>query len=266
MDGSSVELSTRRNNKIVIYLLGGILPVGALILWQLLGQLGFISTMLFPTPVMIFDAFTNLITSGQLSQHFQISMTRVLFGFLIGGGLGLLFGVLVGLSKPAEKALDPTVQMIRMIPHLAVAPLFILWLGIGEESKVLLIAKGAFFPLYINTYLGIRSVDNKLIEVARILRFNRFKLVRLLVIPSAVPNILLGLRLSLGVSWMGLVVAELMAATSGIGYLMSDARQFNNTPVVFVGIAIFAIVGAFTDMVVRLLEKRLLRWKDRYQG
>ncbi|TKC14720.1 ABC transporter permease [Robertmurraya kyonggiensis] len=266
MDGSSVELSPRKNSKLVIYLLGAVLPVGALLLWQVFGQLGYISTMLFPTPATIFGAFIQLTTSGLLMEHFQISVTRMVIGFLIGGGLGLLFGIVVGLSKPVEKALDPTVQMIRMIPHLAVAPLFILWLGIGEESKVLLIAKGAFFPLYINTYLGIRSVDNKLFEVARTLGFNRWKLVRLLVIPSAVPNLLLGLRLSLGVSWVGLVVAELMAATSGIGYLMSDARQFNNTPVVFVGIAIFAVVGVFTDTVVRLLEKWLLRWKDSYQG
>lgn len=265
MDESSVELSTRENRKVALFSVGALLPGGFLILWQLLGQYGLISTMLFPTPAMIIEAFIQLLASGELGKHFQISVIRALSGFFLGGGLGLLLGLVVGLSRKIEKTLDPTIQMVRMIPHLAVAPLFILWFGIGEESKILLIAKGAFFPLYINTYLGIRSVDNKLYDVARILGFTRKKLIRLLILPSSVPNIMLGIRFSLGIAWLGLVVAELMAATSGIGYLMSDARQFNQTPVVFVGILIFAIVGLLTDSGIRLVEKRILRWKDHFR-
>jgi sulfonate transport system permease protein len=153
-----------------------------------------------------------------------------------------------------------------MIPHLAVTPLFILWFGFGELSKILLIAKGAFFPLYINTFLGIRNVDNKLFDVSRVLEFSRMKQIVWLIFPAALPNILLGVRLSLGVAWLGLVVAELMGSSNGIGYLILDARQFSNTSVVFVGIMIFAIVGKVTDSLVRLLERKLLSWQDNYRG
>ncbi|MFD0672127.1 ABC transporter permease [Cohnella sp. GCM10027633] len=246
--------------------LGALLPVLLLAVWQALGDLGYISTMLYPTPSTIAQAFYDLSASGELWTHMQISLTRAALGFGLGGGLGLLLGIAVGLFRATEKSLDPTVQMLRMVPSLALAPLFVLWFGIGEESKVLLIAKGAFFPLYINTYLGIRSVDRKLFDVTRVLAFSRFKQIIRLVLPASLPHILLGVRLSLGVAWLGLVVAELMASTSGIGYLMSDARQFTKTPVVFVGIIVFAVVGKLTDSLVRWLERRWLRWQETYKG
>lgn len=251
---------------IKIIVLGSILPVSLLVLWQVFGQLGYISTLLFPPPLTIAQAFAKLLASGELAEHLQISATRAALGFLLGGAFGLLTGLLVGMFRQTERALDPTIQMIRMIPSLAVVPLFVLWFGIGEESKILLIAKSAFFPLYINAFIGIRNVDNKLFDVAKVLGFSRFKQLVKLVIPAAMPSILLGVRLSLGLAWLGLVVAELMASTSGIGYLMSDARQFSKTPVVFVGIIIFAVVGKLTDSLVRLLERRLLQWRDNYQG
>ncbi|GAB6988791.1 ABC transporter permease [Paenibacillus pini] len=258
--------TTRRPGKLAKLGLGLILPGSVVLLWQILGQNGVISELLFPTPLTIAESFITLSVSGDLWTNLRISVVRALSGFLLGGGLGLLFGILVGLFRRSEKMLDPSLQMIRMIPSLAVIPLFILWFGIGEESKVLLIAKGAFFPLYINTFVGIRSVDNKLFEVARVLEFSRMKQIVKLVLPAAVPNIILGVRLSLGLSWLGLVVAELIASTSGIGYMMSDARQFADTPVVFVGIIVFAIAGLVSDSIVRLIERRLLRWKDSYQG
>lgn len=243
-----------------------LLPITVLALWQLLGQYGLISELLFPTPYRITQSFFDLASSGDLWTNFRISLVRAMSGFALGGSLGLILGILVGLFRRTEKLLDPTFQMIRMIPSLAIVPLFILWFGIGEESKVLLIAKGAFFPLYINTFVGIRGVDNKLFEVSRVLGFNRWKQIARLVLPAAVPNILLGARLSIGLSWLGLVVAELIASTSGIGYMMSDARQFADTPVVFVGIGIFAAAGLATDYVIRYIERRLLRWKDSYKG
>lgn len=255
-----------RSGKPAIILLGAILPVLLLGGWQLAGSQGWISTLLFPTPLTIGETFARLAASGELWSHLRVSIVRAALGFGLGAGLGLLFGLAVGLFRQTEKALDPSIQMIRMIPHLAVAPLFVLWFGIGEESKVLLIAKGAFFPLYINTFLGIRNADNKLFEVARVLGFSKFKQVIRLAIPAAMPNVLLGVRLSLGVAWLGLVVAELIASTSGIGYMMSDARQFGKTPAVFVGIIIFALVGMLADAVVRLLERRLLHWRDGYNG
>ena len=146
------------------------------------------------------------------------------------------------------------------------APLFILWFGLGELSKVLLIGLGAFFPLYVNTLLGIRGVDKKLFDVARILEFSRWKQITKLILPAALPNILLGIRLSFGAAWLGLVVSELMGASEGVGYLIMDARQFSRTEVVFVGIIIFALGGKIGDSMVRLLETRLLKWRDSYQG
>lgn len=259
-------LTNRVSRKTTVFLLGALIPIGLLVGWQVSGELGYISTLLFPTPLTIIEAFGKLLETGELAEHLLISVTRAALGFLLGGSLGLILGVLVGLFRQTERALDPSVQMLRMIPHLAVAPLFVLWFGIGEESKVLLIAKGAFFPLYINTFLGIRNVDNKLFDVAKVLQFSRFKQVVGLALPASMPNILLGLRLSLAVAWLGLVVAELMGSTSGIGYLMSDARQFNKTPIVFVGIIIFAVVGKLTDSFVRLLERRLIKWRDSYKG
>jgi sulfonate transport system permease protein len=180
--------------------------------------------------------------------------------------LGLIFGLLVGVFRKFEDSIDPTVQMLRTIPHLAITPLFILWFGFGEFSKILLIAKGAFFPLYVQTFLGIRNVDSKLFDIARVLEFSKFKQITRLVLPAALPNVLLGLRLSIGVAWLGLVVAELMGSSEGVGYLIMDARQFSQTAVVFVGILIFAFVGKGSDSLVRILEKKLLKWRDNFNG
>ena len=259
-------IRSKRPNKRTVLIRGSLLPVGILTVWQIAGMLELISANLLPTPVAIGRSFVDLIVSGELFGHLGISVYRAALGFLLGGGLGLLFGFAVGLFRRFEETVDPTIQMLRMIPHLAITPLFILWFGFGEFSKVLLIAKGAFFPLYVNTFLGIRNADSKLFDVARILEFSRWKQITRLVLPASLPNILLGLRLSLGVSWLGLVVAELMGSSEGIGYLIMDARQFSQTSIVFVGIIIFAIVGKATDSFVRYLERRLLRWRDSFNG
>ncbi|GAA4707364.1 ABC transporter permease [Brevibacillus fulvus] len=245
---------------------GLFLPVLIVGIWQMVGSLGFVSPTLLPTPLEIAEAFVQLTLSGELLAHLKISVVRASIGFLLGGGLGLLFGLLVGFFNKAEQSLDPTFQMIKTIPHLAVLPLFILWFGFGELSKILLIAKGAFFPIYLNTFLGIRGVDSRLFEVARVLEFSRLQLITKLIVPAALPNILLGVRLSLGIAWLGLVVAELMGSSEGIGYMITDARQFSQTAIVFVGIIIFAVVGKITDSFVRFLENRLLKWRDNYKG
>ncbi|NOU92773.1 ABC transporter permease subunit [Paenibacillus sp. LMG 31456] len=260
------EKKQRIIQRITRFVLGALVPVLLLIAWQILGDLGIISSLLFPTPLRIFQAGIRLIQTGELYDNMKISLIRAISGFLMGGALGLAFGVLVGLFRSSERTLDPTVQMIRMVPHLAIAPLFILWFGIGETAKILLIAKGAFFPLYINTFIGIRSADNKLFDVTRVLGFSKWKQIIRLILPAALPNILLGVRISLGVAWLGLVVAELMGSTAGIGYLMSDARQFSKTPIVFVGILIFAAFGILSDSLVRLLERKWLSWRESYNG
>lgn len=261
------EMKRIRLNPSTLSMLRGIvLPIIILIVWQGIGSFLDISKTVLPTPVDIILSFQTLITSGELAGHLQISLTRALIGFFIGAGLGLLFGTVAGLSNLTEQYVDPSLQMLRTVPHLALAPLFILWFGLGELSKVLLIGLGAFFPIYVNTLLGIRGVDKKLFDVARILEFSRLKQVTKLILPAALPNILLGIRLSLGAAWLGLVVSELMGASKGIGYLIMDARQFSRTEVVFVGIIIFALGGKIGDSLVRLFENKLLKWRDSYQG
>ncbi|WP_434606257.1 ABC transporter permease [Bacillus paranthracis] len=242
------------------------IPIIILIIWQLAGVFGLVSKTVLPTPLDIFLAFQELIKTGELFGHLSISVFRAAAGFFIGGSLGIILGTIVGFSTRSEQYLDPSVQMLRTVPHLAVAPLFVLWFGFGETSKVLLIADGAFFPLYVNAFLGIRGVDSKLFDVARVLEFSKRKLITKLILPAALPNLLLGARLSLGVAWVSLVVAELMGSTKGIGYMIMDARQFSNTDIVFVGIIIFAFVGKFSDSLVRLLEVKFLRWRDNFKG
>ncbi|HFJ9380183.1 ABC transporter permease [Bacillus paranthracis] len=261
---SNVKKVRKTNVKVLVRAIT--IPVIVLIIWQLAGVFDLVSKTVLPTPLDIFLAFQELIKTGELFGHVSISVFRAAAGFFIGGSLGIILGTIVGFSTRSEQYLDPSVQMLRTVPHLAVAPLFVLWFGFGETSKVLLIADGAFFPLYVNAFLGIRGVDSKLFDVARVLEFSKRKLITQLILPAALPNLLLGARLSLGVAWVSLVVAELMGSTEGIGYMIMDARQFSNTDIVFVGIIIFAFVGKFSDSLVRLLEVKFLRWRDNFKG
>ncbi|MCU5304446.1 ABC transporter permease [Bacillus toyonensis] len=264
IEKNSVKKVRKLNIKVLVRAIT--IPVIILIIWQLAGVFGLVTKTVLPTPLDIFLAFQELIKTGELFGHLSISVFRAAAGFFIGGGLGVILGTIVGFSTRSEQYLDPSVQMLRTVPHLAVAPLFVLWFGFGETSKVLLIADGAFFPLYVNAFLEIRGVDSKLFDVARVLEFNKRKLITKLILPAALPNLLLGARLSLGVAWVSLVVAELMGSTEGIGYIIMDARQFSNTDIVFVGIIIFAFVGKFSDSLVRLLEVKFLRWRDSFKG
>ncbi|MFJ7666235.1 ABC transporter permease [Lysinibacillus sp. NPDC097195] len=246
--------------------LGSILPIGLLIVWEIAGRNAYLNPLLLSMPSDIVLEFIYLVQHGNLLGHLQISTWRALGGFVLGGGLGLLAGILVGFSYLSERLLNPSIQMLRMLPHLAIAPLFILWFGFGETSKLLLIAKGSFFPLYVNTFLGIRSIDRKLLEVANILQFSRWHLLTKVIVPSALPNILLGIRLSLGIAWLGLVVAEMMGSTSGIGFLINDARAMAMIPTVFVGIMIFAALGKLSDSLILWIERKCLRWQQNFKG
>lgn len=243
-----------------------ILPVILLVIWQIAGSLGWIGPNLLPTPYAIVRQFFRLVVSGEMLDHFRISFIRAMLGFVLGGLAGFLLGISTGLGKIVERTLDPSLQMLRTVPLLSLIPLFILWFGIGEFSKTLMISLGAFFPVYVNTFLGIRSVDMKLFEVSRIFQFSKWQQIHKVIIPAVLPNILLGVRLSLGVSWLVLVVAEMMGTSAGIGYMIQDARAYSQTDVVFIGIIIFAIIGKLSDSIVRVLEKRWLRWRDTYTG
>jgi sulfonate transport system permease protein len=248
------------------FLQGAALPAAIVLIWQAAGSLNLVSSVFLPTPIAIARAFAALASTGELYHHLGVSLWRAILGFAFGGSAGLLLGVLSGLFRKVEYVLDPSLQVLRLVPHLAVAPLLILWFGFGEESKEVIILIGAFFPLYINTFTGIRQVDSKLFEVAGVLAFSRLRLLLRLIVPAALPDILLGMRLSLAVSWIGLVVAELVGSHSGIGFLINEAKQNSDTAAIFVGIVIFAVVGKLIDSFVRFLERRWLRWRNGYQG
>ncbi|MEW9700242.1 ABC transporter permease [Paenibacillus sp. SI8] len=248
------------------FVIGAILPVFIIVIWQVLGDAGLFSSSFLPTPLEIAAEFKTLMATGELTEHLAISLQRAAIGFVIGGAFGLLLGFLAGFLRKLEFLFDPSIQMFRMIPHLAIAPLVILWFGFGEVSKIVIIASGAFFPMYIQTFLGIRSVDNKLFDVARVLNFSKSKQVFRLILPAALPGILLGLRLSVAVSWLGLVVAELIGSQAGIGFLINYGKQTSSAELIFVGVIIFAVIGKGIDSLVRWLEKKWLGWRESFQG
>lgn len=258
--GSRTRSSRRRT------LVGIALPVLILIIWQVLYNIGWIDRLFMSSPLGVLETLIDMTISGSIFPHMGISLQRAGLGFLIGGGLGLLFGIWTGFSRNSQQMLDPMLQILRLTPNLALAPLFILWFGFGETSKIALIANIAFFPLYLNTYLGIRNIDNKWMEVARVLQFSRWQRLRQLIFPASLPPILLGMRLSLAGSWLGLVVAELIGSQAGIGHLITFGQANNRTDIIFTGIIIFAVMGKAVDSFVRLLERRLLVWQDSYRG
>ena len=242
-----------------------IIPVALLLGWQLFTMNRSISGSILPPPLEVVQAGAQMAVNGDLWTHIFISFNRALTGFIIGGGLGLIFGLLNGINPIAEKHLDTTVQMFRNIPHLALIPLIILWFGVGEEPKVILVAIGVFFPIYINTYHGIRSVDKGLIEMGNVYRLSRQKLFSKIVLRGALPSILVGIRYALGTMWVTLIVAETVAASSGIGYMSNNAREFMQLDIVVLAILLYALLGKLADSLAKLLESRLLKWNPVYQ-
>ncbi|WP_396269908.1 aliphatic sulfonate ABC transporter permease SsuC [Ideonella sp.] len=242
-----------------------LLPVVLLLAWQWASSSGALSTRVLPEPWAVLQAFWLLASSGELWRHVGVSSGRALLGLAIGGGLGLVLGLLTGTFRWAETLLDSSLQMLRNIPALALIPLVILWFGIDESAKLFLVSVGVFFPIYLNTFHGIRSVDMGLIEMARSYGLSGWGLYRQVILPGALPSILVGLRFSLGLMWVLLIVAETISAQAGIGYLTMNAREFLQTDVVLVGILLYALLGKLADVVARLLERTLLRWHPGYQ-
>ena len=241
-------------------------PVLVIASWQVASQAGWLSTRVLPEPWAVLKAFWSLTLSGEIAKHVAVSTWRALVGFGIGGGLGLLLGLLTGTFRAAETLLDSTLQMIRNIPALALIPLVILWFGIDEWAKLFLVALGVFFPIYINTFHGIRSVDKGLIEMARSYGLSGWSLYKEVILPGALPSILVGLRFSLGLMWVLLIVAETISAQAGIGYLTMNAREFLQTDVVLVGIVLYALLGKLADLLARSLERWWLRWHPGYRA
>ncbi|MEJ1162449.1 aliphatic sulfonate ABC transporter permease SsuC [Variovorax sp. CCNWLW186] len=242
-----------------------LVPVGLIVLWQIASSLGWLSTRVLPAPVDVVKAAWSLAVSGELWTHVKVSAGRALAGLAIGGGTGLVLGLLTGSVKFFETLLDSTIQMVRNIPALALIPLVILWFGIDESAKLFLISVSVFFPIYLNTFHGIRNVDPQLIEMGRTYGLSRWQLYREVILPGALSSILVGLRFSLGLMWVILIVAETISAQAGIGYLTMNAREFLQTDIVLVGILLYALLGKLADLFARGLEQWWLRWHPGYQ-
>jgi len=241
-------------------------PVLMIAIWEAAAQTGTISPRLIPAPSAVAVAFWENAQSGVLFHHMAISAGRALQGMLIGGGIGFLLGVLNGVSRPAETLLDSSLQMLRNVPHLAIIPLVILWFGIDETAKIFLVAIGVAFPIYLNTFHGIRTVDPGLIEMARIYGLGRWALFSRVILPGALPDVLVGVRFSLGIMWLTLIVAETISASAGIGYMTMNAREFLQTDVVLLGIIIYALLGKAADLMTRAVERRALAWHPAYHS
>jgi sulfonate transport system permease protein len=242
-----------------------LLPIAVVAVWQALSSLGIISTRIMPSPAEVLNAFWTTTASGALPYDMAVSGLRALAGLLVGGSIGFVLGIANGVSKLSEQLTDTTLQMLRTIPHLALIPLVILWFGIGEESKLFLTSLGVLFPVYLNTYHGVRNVDRDLIEMGKVYGMSGFTLFRKVIFPGALPSIFVGLRYALGIMWLTLIVSETIAASSGIGHMAMEAREFMMTDVVVLALVIYALLGKAADVAVRYLERKVLSWNPAYR-
>lgn len=251
----------RFNPQFIRWLKALLIPILLLIVCEFLVRYGYVEAYLLPAPSSLWQSFWDL-AETELFEHIYISTWRVLFGFTLGSGIALIVAIWVGLSQEAEAYLDPTFSALKSIPSLAWIPLLLLWLGIDESSKITLIAIGAFFPTYTNTVSAIHNVDRKLIEVGKVYQLNAFQRIISIILPAASAGILTGLRNSLSLSWMFMIAAELIAATQGIGYLLSDGRETSRPDIVIIAIILLAFLGKISDTIMKRLENYLLRWRD----
>ena len=244
-------------------LLGWIIPVSTLLLWELLARLGMLPANWLPAPTVVGKTIYQLTVSGDLLKHAGITIARVAVGFLLGASAGTLFGGLTGYLPVARKLLDPSLQALRSVPSIAWVPLFLLWLGIQETSKIALISVGAFFPVYLNLSVAMRHVDPKLLEVGKLYRLSTFQMVRRIILPAVLPEYIVGLRSGLGLAWMFVVAAELLGASSGLGYLMVDGEMTGRASIILASVILFAIFGKVTDWSLNAAGRELLGHRAR---
>ncbi|WP_349969530.1 ABC transporter permease [Pseudomonas caspiana] len=244
---------------------GLVLPLLIIVFLEIIVRIGWLPSYQMPAPSEIALTLGDL-ADGPLWKHISASLLRVLIGFAIGTSLALIFAAWVGLSREAEAYLEPTFAGLRSIPSLAWVPLLLLWLGIDETSKIVLIAIGAFFPVYLNGVAAIRNIDRKLVEAGQMYGFSRGRLTRRILLPAALPGLFTGLRSGMSLAWMFLVAAELIAATKGLGYLLSDGRETSRPDIVLAAIIVLAVLGKISDGILAGLEKRFLAWRDTFSG
>lgn len=258
----AVSLSERKKfsvsvNKILPFLI----PIIVILAWQVSSSLGWLSSSILPSPLAVLQDGITLTASGELPKNLSVSLYRATVGLLIGGGIGFLLGFINGMSNTCRMLFDSSIQMFRNIPHLALIPLIILWLGINESAKISLVAIGTMFPVYINTFHGIRSVDPDLLEMGKSYELSKKQLFFKIIFPSALPQILVGIRYALGVMWTTLIVAETISANSGIGYMANNAEDFMDMETVILCIVVYAILGKISDLVAKSFESILLDWQ-----
>ena len=243
-----------------------LVPLLLLAVWQAACTFGALSEAILPSPASVLEAGWRLTLSGELQRNVEISFLRAIAGLVVGGGIGFALGLANGLSGLCERLTDSTLQMIRNVPHLAMIPLVILWFGIDEGAKLFLVALGVFFPIYINTLHGVRTVDPHLIEMAESYGMRPGALFSRVILPGALPSIFVGLRYALGIMWLTLIVAETIAAQSGIGYMAMQAREFMETDVVVLSILVYALLGKLADVIARAFERASLSWHPAFQN
>lgn len=240
-------------------------PVTLVVLWQLASSLQLIAPETLPPPSVIFAALKELIADGELQSAIGVSLVRAATGLAIGGGIGLIAGLLAGLWRIGEEVIDAPLQMLRTIPFIALIPLFITWFGIGEGAKVAVILAATIFPMYLNTYAGVRGVDPKLLEAASVFGLSGRQVAWRIILPTALPAILVGVRYASAVALLALVVAEQINAQNGIGYILVNANQNQRADIIIAGILVYATLGIVTDLVMRALEHLALPWRPRFE-
>ncbi len=247
------------------FLLGLVLPVTAGLLYEAAFRAGLVQARLLPPPSRIFTTLWKLAESGELKTHVIATVGRVGMGFGLGSLVGILLGALTGASRDARRLLDPTLQALRAIPSLAWVPLFILWLGIFEGSKIALIAAGVFFPVYLGVMAAIANVDRKIVEVGRAFRLSRLAMVRRVLLPAILPDTIIAIRSGLGMGFMFVVAAEIMGASEGLGYLLVDGQQLGKPDQILAAIIAFAVLGKIGDWLIVVSTKPALAWQDTHQ-
>jgi sulfonate transport system permease protein len=244
--------------------LGLLLPVALAVFWEVAVRMGLSNGRLVPPPSVIFNTFADLARTGELQTHALATLSRVAAGFVCGVTAGTIFGAITGYSALTHRVVDPTLQALRSIPSIAWVPLFILWFGIFEASKIILIAVGVFFPVYLGVMGAVMSVDRKIVEVGRAFRLSGAAMVRRILLPAVMPAYVISLRAGLGLVWMFVVAAEFLGASTGLGFLLIDGQQLGKPAQIVAAIVAFAILGKTTDWLIAAIATPFLRWEDRF--